>query len=209
VQKGQIISSGVTNVGGGTSAMIISDLSHIYVLASVDESDIGEVQIGQAAEITVDAYPRRQFEGRVDRIATTGINLQNVVTFEVRIEVIGENKHLLKPEMTAVVDIVVAEKEKALIVPTNSIVREARATLVDFVAAKGSKPERKPVELGITTPESTEILSGLKEGDTVVERRPEEESRWRNEGGGAGDDRRRQRMMMRTMGGGSSSGGRR
>ena len=57
VQIGQIISSGISNVGGGTTTMILSDLSRIFVLASVDESDIGQVKAGQPATITADACP--------------------------------------------------------------------------------------------------------------------------------------------------------
>ncbi|HOY63646.1 MAG TPA: efflux RND transporter periplasmic adaptor subunit, partial [bacterium] len=87
VQTGQIISSGTTNVGGGTSIMQVSDLSRLYVLAAVDESDIGQVRIGQEAEITVDAYSGRVFKGRVDRISPRGEMVSSVVTFEVKIEV--------------------------------------------------------------------------------------------------------------------------
>lgn len=90
VQKGMIISSGISNVGGGTTAMTLSDLSRIFMLASVDESDIGRVRVGQDVRITADAYSGRTFIGKVSRIATRGVNLSNVVTFEVKIEVLGE-----------------------------------------------------------------------------------------------------------------------
>ena len=73
VQTGTIIASGVSNVGGGTTILTLSDLSRIYVLASVDESDIGKVQVGQPATITVDAYPSMQFAGKVVRIASKGV----------------------------------------------------------------------------------------------------------------------------------------
>src|SRR5439155_4332181 len=83
VQIGVIIASGITNVAGGTTIMTLSDLSHVFVLASVDESDIGTIVVDQPAIITVDAYPGRQFKGKVVRIATKGVNVTNVVTFEV------------------------------------------------------------------------------------------------------------------------------
>jgi HlyD family secretion protein len=180
VQIGQIISSGVTNVGGGTTVMILSDLSHIYILASVDESDIGEVMLGQTAEITVDAYPRQQFTGQVDRIATKGVNLQNVVTFEVRVEVTSENKNLLKPEMTANVNIIVAERDDTLLVPATAIIRERRDTFVELKGARGMETIRQPVDIGISDGMFTEIVAGLKEGEMVLVQRPEDESRWRN-----------------------------
>ncbi|MCX6999121.1 MAG: efflux RND transporter periplasmic adaptor subunit [Candidatus Sumerlaeota bacterium] len=81
VQVGQIISSGISNVGGGTTVLTLSDLSRIYVLASVDESDIGKVDEEQDVLITADAYPEKFFSGKVVRIATKGVNASNVVTF--------------------------------------------------------------------------------------------------------------------------------
>lgn len=208
VQIGQIISSGVTNVGGGTTVMTISDLSRIFILGSVDESNIGAIQEGQTAEITVDAFPGQQFTGKVDRIATKGVNLQNVVTFEVRIEVLSENKALLKPEMTTNVWILVAEKPDALLVPAYSIVRERRDTFVELKKKDGTVEAKHPVTTGISDGQQIEIVGGLEEGDLVRVQSPAEESRWRNSGDNAADEkRRRDRMMFRTIGGGASMGG--
>ncbi len=91
VSLGTIISSGISNVGGGTSVMTISDLSKLYVLASVDESDIGSIKQGQMVEISADAYSDYIFAGRVERIAQKGVATSNVVTFEVKIEVLGKS----------------------------------------------------------------------------------------------------------------------
>lgn len=121
VQIGQIISSGISNVGGGTSILTISDLSRIFVVASVDESDIGQVQLGQKTAITTDAFTDRPFRGEVVLIATKGVSTANVVTFEVKIEVLGFNKMLLKPEMTANVKIIAAQRDNAVLVPSEAV----------------------------------------------------------------------------------------
>jgi HlyD family secretion protein len=101
VEIGQIISSGISNVGGGTTVMTLSDLSRIFVIASVDESDIGRVQLDLPAVVTADAFPGRKFQGRVVRIATRGANVSNVVTFEVKIEVEIERRTSRKGETPA------------------------------------------------------------------------------------------------------------
>ncbi|MFB3891115.1 MAG: efflux RND transporter periplasmic adaptor subunit [Phycisphaerae bacterium] len=88
VQIGVIVSSGISNIGGGTTIMTLSDMYKTYVLATVDESDIGKVKLGQSAITTVDAYPGKKFRGKVVRIATKGVNISNVVTFEVKIEIL-------------------------------------------------------------------------------------------------------------------------
>jgi HlyD family secretion protein len=176
VQMGQIISSGISNVGGGTTAMVISDLSRIFVLASVDESDIGQVKVDQAASITADAYPGKTFEGKVVRIATQGVNLNNVVTFEVKIEVIAENKSLLKPEMTANVAIITARKEAVLLVPTEALVRKAGDYFAEVI--NGDTRDERKVRIGLNDTEKMEIVSGLSEGETVVLRKDVPESQW-------------------------------
>jgi HlyD family secretion protein len=131
VQIGQIISSGISNVGGGTSMLTISDLSRIFVVASVDESDIGQVQEEQTALINTDAFPDRYFRGKVVLIATKGVSTANVVTFEVHIEVLSPNKSLLKPEMTANIKIVSAQKENTLLVPAEAVyLKSAERNLV-------------------------------------------------------------------------------
>ncbi len=186
IQIGQIISSGISNVGGGTTALMLSDLSRIYILASVDESDIGEVQLGQTADITADAYPRKQFTGKVDRIAAKGVNTQNVVTFEVRVEVLSEDKLMLKPEMTANVSILVAEATDTLLAPAGAIFRDKGDMFVSLQKPDGTIEEKHPVQVGITDLMQTQILSGLQEGDKVVIQSTEADSRWRAGGGECG-----------------------
>ena len=205
VQIGQIISSGISNVGGGTTALVLSDLAHVFVLASVDESDIGKVELGQRVRITADAYPGIYFPGKVVRVATRGVNTSNVVTFEVKIEVLGERKSLLKPEMTANVEIVADEKDDALLVPSEALVRKDGRRFAAVLEADGTTQER-PVETGLDDGTQVEITSGLKEGETVVVRKGEAESRWRQ---GSNNAARQGRMTQRMMsGGGGGRGGR-
>ncbi len=178
VQIGQIISSGISNVGGGTTVLTLSDLSRLFVLASVDESDIGKVRVGQAATITADAFPGRTFRGKVVRIATKGVSTSNVVTFEVKIEILGKNKLMLKPEMTANIEIVAQEEKSALLVPVEAVSRKKKLQIVNVQKADGTTEER-PVTVGISDGVKIAITSGLSEGETVVIREGEAESRWR------------------------------
>ena len=178
VQSGQIISSGISNVGGGTLVMVLSDLTRLFILASVDESDIGNVKLGQKVIITADAFPGKRFFGMIERIATKGVNISNVVTFEVKIEVQGRDKQLLKPEMTANVEIIVADKAGVLIVPSEAVLGEKRDYMVRVKMDDGRREERR-VNVGISDGVMTEITEGLNQGDTVVYSRGEVPSRWR------------------------------
>jgi HlyD family secretion protein len=201
VQTGQIISSGISNVGGGTTVLTLADLARMFVLASVDESDIGKVKVGQKALITADAFRDRRFSGEVVRVATRGKVVSNVVTFEVKIEVTSRGRELLKPEMTANVEIVTADKEDALLVPVAAVSRRRRERFVTVQLA-GGKTERRTVRTGISDGERMEILEGLKAGETVLVRSGREASRWRRDGDEARNRRQAERMRMRAMGGG-------
>ena len=172
VQLGQIISSGISNVGGGTTAMTVSDLSRVFVLANVDESDIGEIRAGQPADITADAFPGRTFPGQVVRIATEGVNTSNVVTFEVKIEVMTPDKALLKPEMTANVCVTTARSDDALLVPVGAVVLRAGKYYAEVCAgprvAGQLAPSERQVEVGLRGGSRVEITGGLSEGEQVV-----------------------------------------
>ena len=183
VQIGQIISSGISNVGGGTAVMTVSDLSRMFVLASVDESDIGSVTLGQTTMVTVDAYSGETFEGTVQRIANKGTNTANVVTFEVKIEVTSENKTVLKPEMTANVEIVTAEAENVVTIPIRALARKGTEKFVTRVTGPGDT-ETVPVETGASDGINIEVKAGLKDGEEVVLVRGGDDSEWQKSNSG-------------------------
>lgn len=168
VQIGQIISSPTQNVSGGTSLLTLSDLSRVFVNASVDESDIGQVRPKQTASITVDAFPDEHFKGEVVRVATQGAKVSNVVTFEVKIEVLDEAKNRLLPKMTADVKILVASKDSALTIPCEAVKRRGPEKIVLVPAATGTEPTPVVVKTGIEDGTRTEILAGVDEGATIV-----------------------------------------
>lgn len=176
VQIGTIVASGINNVSGGTTILTLSDLSRIFVNASVDEADIGGVRVGQKARVTVDSYPGQTFTGTIVRIAVKGVTESNVVTFEVKVEVTDEHKTLLKPQMTANVSIIESEASNVVTLPTTTIQRREGKPFVKL----GSGEERS-VQLGVQGNERVEILTGITEGEHVINNNSEQKSRWRNE----------------------------
>ncbi len=185
VQIGQIISSGISNTGGGTTTMVISDLTRIFVLAAVDESDIGRISPDQRVTITADAYPGMVFDGSVQRIAQKGTNVSNVVTFEVKIEVNSAMKHLLMPEMTANVEIIIVDKSDVITVPVNAVSRGEDGHYVTVKLADGGT-ESRLVEVGINNGALIEITGGLSEGEIILIDESSAFSQWRNDGSSGG-----------------------
>ncbi|MBI1784321.1 efflux RND transporter periplasmic adaptor subunit [Candidatus Sumerlaeota bacterium] len=182
-EVGMVISSPLGNVGGGTKLMALSDLSALYLVTAVDETDIGGIKENQRAIITSDAYPAQQFTGTVAHIAPAGIATNNVVTFDVKVKVEGDGLNKLRPGMTADVTIVINESKNTLWVQSEAIQESPEGTFVEIENKEGS-PQKITVTAGLTDGLMTEIKGGIKAGQKLIVREDETLSAWeRGEGG--------------------------
>jgi HlyD family secretion protein len=124
VERGQVISSPTNDVGGGTVLLKMADLNLVQVRTLVDETDIGKIQPGQRATVTVDAFPQRPFPGTVLKIEPQALTEQNVTMFPVLVRI--DNKEgLLRPGMNSEVEIHVGRRDDVLAVP-NAALRTQR-----------------------------------------------------------------------------------
>ena len=121
VEVGQIIASASQNISGGTTLLKMADLSEMQVRVLVDETDIGRVQPGQTARVTVEAYPDRPFLGTVLKIEPQAVVDQNVTMFPVLVRLDNRDR-LLKPGMNADVVIEIARREGVVAVPNEAVV---------------------------------------------------------------------------------------
>lgn len=103
-----------------TLFVIAQDLSRLQANITVDEADIGEVNEGQAVQFTVDAFPDRQFEGRVSQVRQQGVAESGVVSYTVVVQADNPGRQLL-PGMTANADIVLEQREDVLRVPNTAL----------------------------------------------------------------------------------------
>lgn len=117
---------------------IAQDLSEMRIDTSFAEADIGSLREGQKAKFTVDAFPSRNFIGDVQQIRLNPTNQQNVVTYNVRINVANPEQVLL-PGMTAYVNIAVAQHNDVLLVP-NAALRFKPADAAEKKPENGQKP---------------------------------------------------------------------
>ena len=126
VALGQVIQSGTSTAGGGTTIVKMADLTKVRARALVNETDIGRVMAGQEAVVIVDAFPDRQFRGTVEKIEPQAVVQQNVTMFPVLVSL--ENREgLLMPGMNGEVSIVAERRENVIAVPNEAIrsMREA------------------------------------------------------------------------------------
>ncbi|MGA2712618.1 MAG: efflux RND transporter periplasmic adaptor subunit [Bryobacteraceae bacterium] len=158
--------------------LIAQDLTKMQVDTNVDESDVGRVQLDQQATFTVDAWPGRVFRGRVAQIRQAPINVQNVITYDVVIQVSNEDLKLF-PGMTANVTVAVGRAANVLKLPKAALRFHPRAAagarqstqqtqIVSVLDAVGQL-KQIPVKLGMSDANYVEIVSGdLTEGQQVV-----------------------------------------
>jgi len=163
-----------------TVIMRIADLSKKQIKAKVDETDIGNIRIGQEATFTVDAFTDKKFTARVSKISQTDVtnswdtssssssasSSTSVIYYYVTLDV-DDPENLLLPAMTARVVINTADRNDALVVPLSTLKTDAAGSYV-FVLQEDGTQETRYVETGIYSDEYVEILSGLSEGELVV-----------------------------------------
>jgi HlyD family secretion protein len=166
IEEGQIIASGISNVSGGTAISTIADISRLFIIADIDETDIGSVKMGHSVRITADAFPNEVFTGKVTRIAPQGLIENSITIFKVKIEVQGPGKNLLKPIMSANIDIVTNHIEDTVHATRSAIRKDEEGEFA--VLLKNDQPEKVRVKTGIKNPIDVQILSGLSQGDEVI-----------------------------------------
>jgi HlyD family secretion protein len=177
VEEGEMITSGTQAYGGGgTALMTIADLSKMIVKTNINEVDVGKVRVGQQVNIGFDAIRDKIYQGVVKKIAPAGTIEGNIVVYPVEVEILGsvhvpEEKRragieLIKPGMTADLDIIVSEAEGVLCVPKEAVIERAGRTLV--MSIKDEKAVPQQVVTGLEDDVKVEIKEGLKEGDEVV-----------------------------------------
>ena len=150
----------------GAVAFRVDDLSHLLVDVQVSEVDINTLSIGQTAALTFDAILGKEYHGEIAEVGQAGDNVQGVVNFTVTIELTDADE-LVKPGMTAAVNIVVQEVKDVVLVP-NRAVRLVDAERVVFVLVNGI-PQQVKVELGSSSDTMSVLISGdLKEGDEII-----------------------------------------
>jgi HlyD family secretion protein len=155
---------------------IAQDLTKMQIDTNVDEADIGKVSVGQEVDFTVDAYPDHVFTGKVWQVRNAPITVQNVVTYDVVVQVPNPEQKL-KPGMTANVSVIISTKTGVLRIPNSAlrfkpsekspVTSDKRGSGVWIV--EKDKPRRIPVTVGISDGNFTELASGdVREGQELI-----------------------------------------
>ena len=156
-------------VGSGSAdpVFIIGDLSTVWVVAFIRETEAPIVHVGQQIYFTVLAYPDRSFPATISYVAAA---LDPTTRRLLVRATVNNDAGLLKPEMFASVKILTGESDKAVAVPRDAIIYEGEAARVWVVRDKDNDKaiELRRIKVGLTNGSLVEVLKGLAPGDRVV-----------------------------------------
>ena len=117
VNVGQTVAA---SLSAPTLFTIANDLTQMQVIANIDQADIGLVEQAKSVKFSVDAFPGKEFEGKIEEMRLNPVNVQNVVTYNVVIDV-ANPEQTLKPGMTANLTITIDERNNVLKVPNSAL----------------------------------------------------------------------------------------
>ena len=164
------------SIEGGSAGTLctIYDLSYLEMTMNIDELDISDVAVGQTVQVTADAVEDKTYTGTVTKVSVAGTTSGGITTYPVTVRI--DDTDGLLPGMNVDAEIVIAEKDGVLAVPSGAVNRGNTVLVTsDSPSASNALEQEAPegyvyvqVETGISDNSYTEILSGLREGDTVA-----------------------------------------
>jgi macrolide-specific efflux system membrane fusion protein len=160
-QQGETVAAGLT----APTFLTIVDLERLQVNALVDEVDIGKVQVGQRVVFNVDAFPAQDFTGQVSAIYPTANIVDNVVKYITAIAINETHGGLLRPEMTANVQIML-ETRTVLAVPARAIRQENSRSVVYVL--NGIETQMRSVRVGWRDGPWAEVVEGVAAGERIL-----------------------------------------
>lgn len=149
------------------SALLIEQQADVWVKIKVNEVNIAKIELGQKAEMILDAWPDKTYQGEVKRIDQVGVLDQGVVVYSVYLVISDADKKIL-PGMTVSVDIELERKEAVLVVPNKAVKIYQGDKAVQVMDEKTDQVIYLPVQVGSKGLMNTEIVLGLKEGQEII-----------------------------------------
>lgn len=167
----------LTSYQPGTELAAIADMGDLIFKGTVDEIDVGKIASGMPCRIKVGALPEDIVTGRLARIAPQAQKDEGATLFDVEIELDPDQEIVLRAGYSANADVVIREKTDIVMIPERLVIFEEDGEQT-FVEIPGQGPEAEPekieVELGLSDGLNVEIVSGLGEGQEVIQRPPKE-----------------------------------
>lgn len=167
----------LTNYQPGTELCSLADMESLRFKGTVDEIDVGKIATGMDAEITIGALPDARIEGSVTRIYPKAKKEGNATLFDIEIALDKSQGLTLRAGFSATASIRIRDRKQVLMLPERLVVFENGKRIVEVPESQDKneqKTRKVEIQTGLSDGLNIEILSGLKEGDLVVEKPPRE-----------------------------------
>jgi HlyD family secretion protein len=158
-----------SSFGSGTALLVLADLDHPVFRGTVDELDVGRLREGMAAELTVGARPDDRLRGELTEISLKATSRNNAVIFDVELSVVPPSGFVMRSGYSAVARIRVEEAQDVLLLPERVIDFRGGVAFVQQLDTSDEVHEVE-VEVGLSNGMTVEILSGLEDQESVLER---------------------------------------
>ncbi len=162
----------LTNFQPGTELCSLADMGNLLFKGTVDEIDVGKIRIGMEAEIQIGALPDSRIRGLVDRIFPKAKKEGNATLFDIEILISDAGGELLRAGYSATATITVQSRENILVLPERLVLFENGKKFVEMMGDE--VVEKREVQTGLSDGLNIEIVEGLTENESVVERPPRE-----------------------------------
>ena len=164
VGPGQYINTSSQNASASDPTFVIGDLSTVWLVAYVRESEAHSVQVGQALRFTVLAFPNQVFTANISYVATS---LDPTTRRLLVRATIDNSQGLLRPEMFASVTIMLGDGNQSPAVPRDAIIYDGTTARV-WVARDDHSIEQRAIKTGLSNGDEVEVIEGLAVGEKVV-----------------------------------------
>jgi HlyD family secretion protein len=162
----------LTQYQPGTELCSLADMASLLFKGTVDEIDVGKITTGMDAEITIGALPDVRIAGKVARIFPKAKKEGNATLFDTEISIDKTGGQTLRAGFSATASIRIRERKQVLLLPERLVIFENGKRFVEI--PQNQQTKKVEIQTGLSDGLNIEILSGLKEGEKIVERPPRE-----------------------------------
>jgi len=167
----------LTSFQEGTELLTIADMTDLIFRGTVDEIDVGKLQVGLPARLKIGALPDAHVTGKLTHIAPQAIEEDGAKLFKIEIELDAQDDAFLRAGYSANADLIIQERTDILLIPERLLLFEGEGEQAQqFVEtppnAPGGEPQKVEIETGLSDGLNIEVTSGVKEGELIVQRPP-------------------------------------
>ncbi|MEX0719335.1 MAG: efflux RND transporter periplasmic adaptor subunit [Balneolaceae bacterium] len=160
----------LTSYQAGTPLMSLAEMGNLLFKGTVDEIDIGKVEIGMPVELKIGALPADTVLGEVSRISLKAMKEDNATVFPIEITITQTKGAVLRAGYSANADIIIQKMENTLTIPERVIEMRDGKSFVDIPGSEAGSRVEKEITIGMSDAITVAVIEGLEVGEKVLER---------------------------------------